>query len=73
MDLSAIDVTDIPGSAEGEEVTIIGSQGEDSISAWDVARQCRTIPYENLCPISARVPRVYLGEGSPRPLRSRFD
>jgi alanine racemase len=73
MDLSAIDVTDVPQAAEGDEVTIIGSQGEEIVTAWDVARQCRTIPYEVLCGIGARVPRVYLGEGAPRPVRSRFD
>jgi alanine racemase len=73
MDFSAVDVTDVPGAAEGDEVTIIGSQGEEAITAWDVARQCRTIPYEILCGIGARVARVYSGEGAPRTVRSRFD
>jgi alanine racemase len=73
MDLSVVDVTDVAGAAEGDEVTIIGKQGDHMITAWEVARECRTIPYEVLCGIAPRVPRLYTGEGAPRPIRSRFD
>jgi len=73
MDLSVVDVTDVPAAAEGDEVTIIGAQGDHSITAWEVARECRTIPYEVLCAIGPRVPRIYIGEGAPRPIRSRFE
>ncbi len=73
MDLAMVDVTDVPQAEEGDEVTILGEQGGETITAWDLARLCRTIPYEILCRIGARVPRIYLGEGAPRPVRSRFD
>lgn len=73
MDFSMIDVTDIDDAAEGDDVTIIGRDGDEMISAWDLARVCRTIPYEILCRIGPRVPRLYAGEGATRPLRSRFD
>ena len=43
----------------GEEVVLIGRQGRNRISAWDLARQIGTIPYEILCAISERVPRIY--------------
>jgi alanine racemase len=73
MDFSMVDVTDVSEAAEGDEATIIGAQGDDALTAWEVARTCQTIPYEILCRIGPRVPRVYLGEGAPRTIRSRFD
>ena len=45
---------------EGSLVTLIGGDGENPITAWDLANWARTIPYEILCGISLRVPRVYL-------------
>jgi alanine racemase len=60
MDLTTIDVTDLPGCAIGDEVIAIGRQGEGAISAHDLARACDTIAYEVLTNISPRVPRVYL-------------
>ena len=73
MDLTTVDVTDIPGASEGDEATIIGRQGDEWVTAWEHARLCRTIPWEILCRIGRRVPRIYLGEGSTRPVVSRFD
>jgi alanine racemase len=68
MDLTMVDVTHIPNAAAGDEVVIIGEQrgGEKSrsdhnsqrITADDHARWAETIPYEILCAIAARVPRV---------------
>lgn len=43
----------------GDEVVLIGRQGRARISAWDLASQIETIPYEILCAISERVPRIY--------------
>lgn len=59
MDLTAVDVTNIPGVREGTTVTIIGTQGTETISAWEIARHSQTIAYEVLCGISSRVPRLY--------------
>ena len=60
MDLTVADVTGIPGVTIGEEVTIIGSSPHCSISAWEHANLSDTIPYEVLCSIGRRVPRVYI-------------
>ena len=63
MDMCMVDVTDIPGVAEGDEVVIIGSQGDSHISAGELGEMCGTISYEILCGISQRVPRLYLRGG----------
>ncbi|TET95542.1 MAG: alanine racemase, partial [Dehalococcoidia bacterium] len=65
MDMCMVDVTDVPDVAEGDEVVVIGRQGEAEITAEEVAELCGTISYEILCGISARVPRLYLREGRP--------
>jgi len=48
----------------GDEVVFIGRQGKESIYAQDLARLCATIPYEIVCGIGARVPRIYLGKAA---------
>jgi alanine racemase len=59
MDLTMIDVTDIRGVTQGDEVVLLGRQGEENISADEMAGWAETISYEILTSISARVPRVY--------------
>ncbi|MEW6212436.1 MAG: alanine racemase [Acidobacteriota bacterium] len=59
MDLTLIDVTDIEGASIGDEVVILGSQGEMTITAEEIAAQLGTISYEVTCAVSDRVPRVY--------------
>lgn len=51
-----------PGAtvAAGDEVVLLGAQGDDAITAEDWAARLDTIPYEVLCGIGARVPRVYV-------------
>ncbi|MBI3004077.1 MAG: alanine racemase [Ignavibacteriales bacterium] len=59
MDQLMVDV----GNADvrvGDEAVLIGKQGEYRITAWDLAERIGTVPYEVLCSISARVPRVYV-------------
>lgn len=58
MDQTVLDVTEIPDVAPGDEVILIGRQGEESISAFDHARAAGTIPWEILTRITTRVPRV---------------
>ncbi len=58
MDMCMLDVTDVPGVSEGDEVVLIGTQGSERITARDVAAKTGTIPYEVLCGISSRVPRI---------------
>jgi alanine racemase len=60
MDMTMLDVTDVPGVSEGDGVVLIGSQGNERITADDIAVQTGTISYEVLCGISSRVPRVYV-------------
>ena len=58
MDQTVVDVTGIPGVAIGEEVVLLGSQADQSITAWDLADLTGTIPWEVLCAISPRVSRL---------------
>jgi alanine racemase len=60
MDLTMIDVTDIPEAAIGDEVLLIGRSAHCTIGADDQARIAGTIVYEILCGLSPRVPRVYV-------------
>ena len=59
MDMILIDVTDIPDVQAGDEVVIFGRQGDEMISVEELAVKGKTIPYEILCSISKRVPRIY--------------
>ena len=61
MDLTMVDVTDMPEAKPGDEVILIGSQGPEKITAEDVAAWAQTISYEILCGISSRVPRIHQG------------
>jgi len=60
MDLTLLDVTDIPGVSVGDEVTLIGKSDHCSITALEIAQQLGTVPYEVLCSIGKRVPRIYV-------------
>lgn len=59
MDMVMVDVTHISGVAVGDEAVLIGRQGNDEITADDIAKLIGTIPYEILCSIGPRVPRQY--------------
>jgi len=52
-----------PGSAVavGDEVVLLGRQGDEEITAWEWAGRTGTIAYEVVCGISGRVPRSYTG------------
>ena len=63
MDQCMIDVGDEPVEI-GQEVVLIGAQGEERITADDVAAELGTINYEVTCMLSDRVPRVYI-HGNP--------
>jgi alanine racemase len=58
MDQTVVDVTEIPGVAAGDEVVLLGRQGEESITAEDHARCAGTIPWEIFTSIGARVARI---------------
>ena len=58
MDMLAADVTGLDASP-GDEVVIIGSQGDDCIDVREMAATIGTIPYEILCRIGSRIERLY--------------
>jgi alanine racemase len=59
MDLIIVDVTDIDQARLGDAVTILGSDGDDEITAWELAEKSGSIPWELFCWIGPRVPRIY--------------
>jgi alanine racemase len=63
MDMSMIDVTDVPGVGLRDEVTVLGGQdgplGRDALSAEEIAAQAGSIAWEVLTSVSRRVPRFY--------------
>ncbi len=61
MDLTMIDLTNVPGAKIGDEVILIGRQGNKQITAQDLASMAQTITYEIFCRISERVERVFIG------------
>lgn len=64
MDQCMIDVTEIDGDVKtGDEVVLLGKQGNREITAQELAGYIGTIPYEIICIIGKRVPRVYFKNG----------
>ena len=59
MDLTTIDITSSPFLRPGDEVTLLGREGEVSLDAQQIAKTAGTISYNVLCGISARVKRFY--------------
>lgn len=66
MDMIIVDVTDTDASA-GDEVVLLGKQGAEEITVAEFASLAGTIPYEIMCGISKRMPRVYIENISPLP------
>jgi len=60
MDMTVLDVTDV-AAALGDEVVLLGRQGEEAISAWELADRAGSIPWEILCGFKLRLPRIYAG------------
>ncbi len=60
MDQLMVDCGPAADVSVGDEVVLIGSQGSETITAWDWAVRTGTIAYEVVCGVSGRVPRVYV-------------
>jgi len=60
MDVCMLDVTDIPDVCPGDVATVFGRADRGAPTANDIAALAETIPYEILCGVSPRVPRVYI-------------
>jgi len=63
MDQTIIDISEIDNVHVGQEVILIGSDGQNSVTADDIATICETINYEVTCNISKRVARIYKQNG----------
>lgn len=60
MDLTIIDVTNVPEVEVDDEVVLIGARDGLAVTAEDLAKTAGTLSYEVTCGVSSRVPRVYL-------------
>ena len=60
MDLTTVDVSEVPGASIGDEALLLGEQDGAVLDARDLAKAAGTTPYEVLTNVSRRVPRVYL-------------
>lgn len=60
MDQTMIDVTDIPDISEGDEVIILGKQGNNEISMYDICKWADTIPNDILTSFKERINKTYL-------------
>ena len=63
MDVTLVDAT-ATGAERGDRVVCLGRDGDDAITAWELARAAGTIPYEILCGLGPRVARVYREESA---------
>jgi len=61
MDLTMIDVGHVPDVRLEDEVVVLGSQGNETISADEIAKRIGTINYEIVSSLTSRVPKVYVG------------
>lgn len=59
MDQSMVQLDHLPLARIGDEVVLIGSQGDQTISAEEVAKRWQTITYEVICGLATRIPRIY--------------
>lgn len=60
MDMCMIDISRVPDAKVGDVVTVFGSDGDDRIDVDDMTNRLRTVPYELLCSINKRIPRIYM-------------
>ena len=63
MDQMMVDVTAIPGVTVGDQVTLIGTDGDNTITVEEIAARADSFNYEFVCGISRRVPRLYMKDG----------
>jgi len=67
MNMAMADVTDVPDAALMDEVVLLGRQGEERVSAEQLAAWCGTIPYEIVARIHPGLPRVVVDPATQRP------
>ena len=64
MDMTVVDITHVPGAAVGDVATFIGMDEGSAITLEEVAEWADTINYEVLTGLSARLPRIWIEEGT---------
>jgi alanine racemase len=60
MDSTVLDVGHIPGVTVGDEVVVLGQQGNETITAGELAERAGTIVYEIIARLGSRPQRIYL-------------
>ena len=60
MDLTMVDLTEIRDAKEGDEVIVLGQQGNETITAYELAQKAQTIPYEILTSLGSRSKKEYI-------------
>lgn len=73
MDMMMVDVTDIDGIEVEDEVTLIGTDGERTITAEEIGELSGSFNYEIVCGISKRVPKIYYKDSKEVLFLSNFD
>ena len=63
MDQMMVDVTEIPETQPGDRVTLVGTDGEETITMEQISAAADSFNYEFVCGISRRVPRIYVSGG----------
>ncbi len=63
MDMCTLNVSHIPDCQIGDEVVMLGRQGDDEITAGEIAAKAGTISYEIICALGKRAPRVFVQKG----------
>jgi len=63
MDMCTVDVSGLPECAVGDEAVLMGEEGQERITADEIAAKVGSISYEVLCALGKRAPRVFLRKG----------
>jgi len=72
MDMCTVDVSHLPDCQVGDEVVLMGRQGDEYISANEIAEKAQTISYEVLCVLGKRAPRMFVNEGEQNAFEPRL-
>ena len=64
MDMTVVDISDVPGAGVGDVATLLGEDGREAITVDEVAELAGTISYEILVGFKRRLPRVWTGDGA---------
>ena len=67
MDMTTVDLTEIPAAVMGDVATVIGRDGAEEITVDEVAGRVGSISYEILTGLTARLPRIYATGGQEPP------